>query len=140
VVVTRDRNYTLSPPPQSSPIKGEEEKGKNPLPQGERKNQKIPSPLMGEGAPTAVGAGEGVCVHHSVDEALEHHSAEEIMVAGGGEIFRQTMDKADTLYVTEVDKIVEGDVYFPTIDPKIWKEVTREPHDGFSFVTYIRNS
>src|SRR3990167_4501644 len=102
VVVTRDVNYAPH---------------LNPLPHGERKHDQIPSPSMGEGAPTAVGAGEGVCVHHAVDEALEHHKGEEIMVAGGGEIFRQTIDRADKLYITEVNKLVEGDVYFPTIDP-----------------------
>lgn len=81
-----------------------------------------------------------VKIYSSIDEALTHHAGEEIMVAGGGEIFRQTIARADKLYITEVDQTVKGDVYFPRIDPRIWKETERETHTGFSFVTYIRNS
>lgn len=62
------------------------------------------------------------------------------MVAGGGEIFKQTIDRADRLYITEVHKEVPGDVYFPAIDPNTWSETAREDHEEFSFVTYIRNS
>lgn len=89
---------------------------------------------------TAYAVPEGVCLHHAVEEALAHHQNEEIMVAGGGEIFNQTMAAADKLYITEVHKEVAGDVYFPAIDSKVWKEIEREDHEGYSFVTYIRNS
>ncbi len=80
-----------------------------------------------------------VCLHHTVEEALAHHQNEEIMVAGGGEIFKQTMMAADKLYITEVHKEVDGDVYFPAIDPNLWKETERESHAGYSFVTYAKN-
>src|SRR3989338_10690206 len=62
-----------------------------------------------------------VCLHHTVEEALAHHQNEEIMVAGGGEIFKQTIARADRLYITEVHREVDGDVYFPAIDPEVWK-------------------
>lgn len=75
-------------------------------------------------------------VYHSVEEALKAHQSEEVLVAGGGEIFAQTIARADRLYITEVDRAVEGDAYFPKIDRQIWKEIAREPQDGFSFVTY----
>jgi len=83
---------------------------------------------------------EGVDVHISVDEAFAHHQDKEVMVIGGGQIFEQTIDRADKLYLTHVDQVVEGDVYFPAIDPKVWREIEREDHEGYSFVTYIRNS
>lgn len=81
---------------------------------------------------------EGVIVFHTVDEALEALKGEEVMVAGGGEIFAQTIDRAGKLYITEVDKEIEGDTYFPKINPATWKEIARENHAGFSFVTYTR--
>jgi dihydrofolate reductase len=47
------------------------------------------------------------------------------------------------LEITEVECEPEGDVFFPTVNPQIWKETEREsfPADdknefAFSFVTY----
>jgi dihydrofolate reductase len=78
----------------------------------------------------------GVELYHTIDEALAAHLSEEIMVIGGGEIYNQTMDRAETLYITEVHNVVEGDVFFPIIDKAVWEETEREEHEGFSFVTY----
>ena len=81
---------------------------------------------------------DGVCLHHTIDKALAHHSNEDIMVIGGGEIFRQTINRAERLYITQVDQIIEGDVYFPLIDPNAWEEIERKNHAGFSFVNYAK--
>ncbi|QND53608.1 dihydrofolate reductase [Phyllobacterium sp. 628] len=76
---------------------------------------------------------EGVIAARSVDEALmiagSHASADkvdEICVIGGGEIYRQLLDRADRLHLTWVLADIEGDAFFPAIDPKIWKEVSQE--------------
>lgn len=79
---------------------------------------------------------ENVEVHPSIDDALAAHEGKDIVVIGGAEIYRQTIDRADTLYITHVNREVNGDAYFPKIDPAIWKETEREEHDGFAFVTY----
>jgi len=45
-----------------------------------------------------------------------------LMVIGGGQIYAQTIDKADKLLVTRVHKTIEnGDTFFPEIDIKKWK-------------------
>ena len=54
---------------------------------------------------------------------------EEIMVIGGGYIYKEFMDVADKLYITEVDLEVKGDVYFPRIDLDLFNEVSREEKD-----------
>ena len=54
--------------------------------------------------------------------------ADTIVVAGGGEIYAQAMGLADRLVITEVHKRVDGDAYFPAIDPAIWRETAREEH------------
>ena len=71
--------------------------------------------------------------------------AEEIMIAGGGEIYAQTMARASRLFITEVALDAEGDARFPPIDPSQWREVRREkgergPRDDadFAFVDYER--
>ncbi|HEX7109170.1 MAG TPA: dihydrofolate reductase [Aestuariivirga sp.] len=65
--------------------------------------------------------------------------AEEICVIGGGEIFAKFMTKADRIYLTEVDLEVEGDTYFPRLDPNEWRETASEfhlsgPSDSASYV------
>ncbi|MEL6735560.1 MAG: dihydrofolate reductase [Pseudomonadota bacterium] len=50
----------------------------------------------------------------------------EICVVGGGEIYRQTLDRATRLCVTEVDAEPEGDTTFPPIDDAQWIIVSTE--------------
>ena len=51
---------------------------------------------------------------------------EEIFIIGGGEIFKQSMDITDRLYLTKVEGNFEGDVFFPELNLKEWKEIYRE--------------
>jgi dihydrofolate reductase len=94
----------------------------------------------------------GVRLANDVDEALvfageiaDEMRASEIMVAGGGEIYRQTIERADRLYLTEVDLAPEGNAHFPAIDPAHWREVSREhgvrterDDAEFVYVDYVR--
>jgi dihydrofolate reductase len=85
--------------------------------------------------------GEGVCAVPVLDQAFEQAAArnpETIFVAGGGEIYRAAWDRLTGLEITEVDAEREGDVTFPPIDPEVWSEVSRERHDGYAFVRYLR--
>jgi dihydrofolate reductase len=73
-------------------------------------------------------------------------SVTEIAVIGGAEIYRQWLDRADRLEITEVHARPEGDTHFD-IDKAEWDEVARirhpaGPDDGadYSYVTYRRRS
>lgn len=81
----------------------------------------------------------GVRVFFSLDEAWEKLKDEDVFVCGGASIYKQTINKVDKLYITLVNLEPEGDVFFPEIDKNIWHEDSREDHDGFSFVTYIKS-
>lgn len=81
---------------------------------------------------------DGVWIYSSIDAALKAHGQEDIMVIGGAEIYRQTINRADTLHITHVHQSVDGDAFFPTIDPTIWREVEKENHGEFSFVKYAK--
>jgi dihydrofolate reductase len=59
-----------------------------------------------------------------------------VFICGGASIYRQTIDRADQLYITLVNQEPDGDVFFPVIDPQKWKEDWREDHGGFSFIKY----
>ncbi|HML14888.1 MAG TPA: dihydrofolate reductase [Xanthobacteraceae bacterium] len=71
--------------------------------------------------------------------------ADAIIVAGGADIYLQALPLAARLAITLLHKRVEGDTRFPAIDPRLWRETTREeraPAAGddaaFAFVTYER--
>lgn len=89
---------------------------------------------------------EGVTVVHDAGVGLEAALAriaadtgdDTVFVFGGGEVYAQLMDRADVLELTEIDAVLDGDVFFPDVHPGRWREVSREPRDGYSWVRYQR--
>lgn len=72
---------------------------------------------------------ESVKTAQSLEEALNIAKAEnfkEIFVIGGGEIYKQAMPVADTIYITRVHTSIEGDTYFPEIKETEWKLVDKD--------------
>ena len=58
-------------------------------------------------------------VFHSIDEFLENYKdySDEIFIIGGASIYKQFIDKASTLYLTEVmESCEDASVYFPNFD------------------------
>lgn len=75
----------------------------------------------------------------------EAMKAEEIIIAGGSEIFAALLDRIDRMYVTFIATAPEGDVFFPPVDWSNWQEIHREDHlpqkgddAAFSFVDFVR--
>jgi dihydrofolate reductase len=48
----------------------------------------------------------------------------EVFVAGGGQIYAETLPIADKIYLTRVHAVVEGDAYFPVFSEKEWDLVS----------------
>ena len=72
---------------------------------------------------------EGCQVVHSVEQALEAAgSCEEAMIIGGANLYRQTLENADRLYLTLVKAEPEGDTWFPDIELQQWREIERQAH------------
>jgi dihydrofolate reductase len=87
--------------------------------------------------------GEGVRAVPFLEEAIElgtEIAPDAIFVAGGGEIYRLAWRHLDRLEITEVDLESAGEVTFPAISATEWQEIAREPHEGYSFVSYRRRS
>ncbi len=94
----------------------------------------------------------GIVVAPNFDAALTsargdalRRNADAIIVAGGAAIYAQTLPLATRLVITEIRKRVDGDVRFPAIDAKLWRETARSEHKpgahdeaDFAFVTYQR--
>lgn len=73
------------------------------------------------------------------------NSEEENFVIGGATMYKLLMPYAKKMYITEIDKDFDGDVYFPEISLNEWNATEREqgPEDnendfGYEYVTYER--
>lgn len=89
----------------------------------------------------------GAETYASLEEAIKACKEDEkIYIIGGASVYKQALPLADVLCITEIDaEAPEADTYFPTIDPTIWKENSRESHPTdekheypYAFVEYIR--
>lgn len=92
---------------------------------------------------------DGVIVINDLSAALDHAQAiaaadhaSEVMVIGGGEIYRRAMPHADRLYISHVALQPEGDVTFPSIDPAEWRSVggptvEPSPKDEASYIVRL---
>lgn len=73
----------------------------------------------------------GCEVMHSVDEILTATNHEsELMITGGGEIYRLFMPYVNYLYITYVQVKLKGETTFPALDNNAWQEVSREKHEA----------
>ena len=69
----------------------------------------------------------GCTVVHSIEGALEVvKDVEEIMVIGGSTVYGSFLPLAGRIYMTLIDAVFDGDVYFPVLDPIEWLEVSRK--------------
>lgn len=74
---------------------------------------------------------EGARAFTSLDDALAAHAANgggELMVIGGGELYRQTLPRAQRLYLTRVQARLDGDAWFPAFEARDWRETAHEDH------------
>ena len=72
---------------------------------------------------------DGCLVANSLEEAVElAKEDDQIFIIGGAQVYKYAMENniGDTLDITLVHHEFEADVFFPEIDPEIWKEVARE--------------
>ncbi len=110
---------------------------KGPLPN--RKNIVLTS-VMSEGV------NKGYFEADSLEDAFylcEHE--EHVFIIGGATVYKQSIDKVDSMYITWVHHEFPADIFFPKIDFKKWIENSREDHEAddvnaysYSFCEYIR--
>lgn len=74
---------------------------------------------------------DGVTTCASLADALQAAGAvDEVMIIGGGQLYAETLPRADRLYLTHIDLAVAGDTWFPdyqTPDYQ-WREIASEAH------------
>ncbi len=89
----------------------------------------------------------GVLSAHSIERAIDLASLdEEIFIAGGAQIFEQSIQRAERMYLTRVHAEIEGDAFFPEFDDVTeWDLIDVEHCEAdeknqypYSFLTYER--
>lgn len=87
----------------------------------------------------------GIKTSDSLRKAISsiRDQTEKIFIIGGGEIYREALDMADTLEITKVHHAFCGDITFPRIDPEKWDKSFESFHSkdekhlyNYSFITY----
>lgn len=80
---------------------------------------------------------EGVTVAHSMEEAIDIaegqaliDGADNVMVIGGAEVYRQALPFASRAFLTRVHGNVSGDAYFDLTELVSWREVTNTFFEG----------
>lgn len=95
----------------------------------------------------ASGESSPVVFVSSIKEALKHAEpltakwGGEVFIIGGGEIYKQSMDCVDKIYLTLIHREFPGDTYYPEIDDKVFTLIDRRNVElpiPFSFLTYLR--
>ena len=87
---------------------------------------------------------------HSKDQVAQYalnHPDEKIFICGGDNVYKQFMDLASKLYITEIDEDspVEADSFFHQIDPSLWTKVSEsdyiipEKAPRYKFLVYDKN-
>lgn len=90
---------------------------------------------------------EGFEVKNNIGEAIENaaqFSPDEVFIIGGEQIYRQTLEIADRLYITKIHHAFENtDAFYPEINTDLYNEIFREFHPkdekhayDFEFIIY----
>jgi len=69
----------------------------------------------------------GCLVANSIEDAITACSGDdEVFFIGGAELYRQALDVADRIYLTEIKADFAGDARFPEFDTSLWQETGRQ--------------
>jgi len=71
-------------------------------------------------------AGDHLRFFRSLDEALANVPTEKCFVIGGAQVYRETLDSVEGIFLTEINQEFPGDVFYPEI-PSSFREKQRTP-------------
>ncbi|MFA9376557.1 MAG: dihydrofolate reductase [Lachnotalea sp.] len=135
-------------------IKGEQKKFKelttgNVVIMGRKSYEEIGKPLPNRYtivvSSTAKFEAENCTTASSLEEAIkkaETIKAEaEIYISGGAGLYKEAIDLVDKMYITEIDKVIEGDTSFPLFDESNFVKEINEHFEGeipYTYITYTK--
>ncbi|MCD8504160.1 MAG: dihydrofolate reductase [Burkholderiaceae bacterium] len=79
----------------------------------------------------------GAVLVDSIDAAFDAAGdVDEVCVIGGAQLYADALSKVDKIVATEIDIEIQGDAFFPELDPKIWVESDRQAQPPENNLTY----
>ncbi|HIJ77945.1 MAG: dihydrofolate reductase [Desulfobulbaceae bacterium] len=86
----------------------------------------------------------GCLVAASLEEALQLcREDDKVFISGGSQIYAQAMPLADEIYLTTLDRDVEGDIYFPPFRQEDFEVSASEAIEGeepYTFTIFTRKT
>ena len=76
---------------------------------------------------------DSVIIVKNIEDALfvvKEADAREVMVIGGGEIYKTIFPKARRIYLTRIEAEPEADTFFPSIKPEEWHLMSQQDHEA----------
>jgi dihydrofolate reductase len=79
---------------------------------------------------------EGAFIYKDLNSAINNvPDGQEVVIIGGGYLFRESINYFNKLVITLVDCVIEdGDIFYPEIDLRNWKlekeDVIKKDHDN----------
>lgn len=72
---------------------------------------------------------EGALIASSLEEAIAIAQSDEVMICGGSEIYKQSLEITDRIYLTKVEDIVsDADAFYPALDFTQWSVISSCNH------------
>jgi dihydrofolate reductase len=87
---------------------------------------------------------EGATCVQSIAQAVAlTQTMADVFVIGGAQLYADMLPQVDRIIATEIEQNIDGDATFAPLDPKQWRETSREPQPEengltYAFVTYER--
>jgi len=131
-------------------IKGEQKRFKdltmgNVVIMGRRSFEEIGRPLPNRTtivvSSTKEYTGENCFTVRSLQEAIELAGNKDVFISGGARLYEEALPIVEKMYITEIDKNVDGDTYFPQFAEEDFKKELNERVEGkipYTYVTYTR--
>ena len=131
-------------------IKGEQKRFKelttgNVVVMGRRSYEEIGKPLPNRMtivvSSTRKFEGENCYTVSSLKEAIELAGEKDVYISGGARLYKEAIPIVEKMYVTEIEKIIDGDTYFPDFDESNFvKEINKriETEIPYTYATYTR--
>ena len=85
--------------------------------------------------------GENLLTAPDLIAAIQLAGDRDVFVSGGRQLYREAIEIADIMYITEIDMEAEGDTFFPEFDHSLFDRTVEAVFDApvrYSYVTYVR--
>ncbi len=77
----------------------------------------------------------------SLNEAINTFPSSKIFIAGGAKLYEEALPLVDTMYITVIDKILDGDTFFPQFDKSLFEKTFEKRYNAnipYTYYTYKR--